>query len=386
MSSLSSCIGVINENSCHLRVILFFGERAVKHVVYYRENHTDMKKIYISIFSLLATMIIVVGVLMIQSRINFSDLVGKNPATAPDDSEQSQSSVNEKSGGDVGGYPDKNQENPSQSSVATDSKFSFAIIGDTQRFDPENADGGFQQAVKNITAKHVDFLMTEGDLLSSCGDDCARNLTVWKNILGPLVSNTYELMGNHDRTGRDASDSVWQNTFDLPINGPDGYSELTYSFDFQNAHFVVLNSEKPKGGIVDTIQRDWLEKDLASNKKENIFVFFHEPAYPVSSKIDASLDAHKDERDALWNIFVQYKVTAVFNGHEHIHSRKKIGTIYQFVFGNTDSYDHELPKPGMAEFSYQGKNFGIVEVDGKQITVNLYSVEGNLINSFKFSN
>src|SRR5665647_1636144 len=115
------------------------------------------------------------------------------------------------------------------------------------------------------------------------------------------------MMGNHDRTGRSSSDSAWQNTFDLPTNGPDGYSELVYSFDFQNSHFIVLNSEKSKASTIDQVQRDWLEKDLSANKKGNTFVFFHEPAYPVSSKIDASLDAHPDERDALWNILVRYK-------------------------------------------------------------------------------
>lgn len=264
------------------------------------------------------------------------------------------------------------------------SKFSFAILGDTQRFDSNNAGGGFQQAVKNITAKSPDFVMTEGDLLSSCSGGCEGKFAVWKNILGPLASKTYEVVGNHDRTGGNSSDSAWQKAFNLPTNGPAGYSELVYSFDFQNSHFVVLNSEKPEEHIINKAQRNWLEADLAADKKENTFVFFHEPAYPVSSKIKESLDAEKSERDALWNILAKYKVTAVFNGHEHIHSRKKIGGIYQFVFGNTDSFDHDLPKPGGADFSHQGRSFGIVEVAGKQITVNLYSVDGHLINSFKF--
>ncbi|MFZ2187211.1 MAG: metallophosphoesterase [Candidatus Moraniibacteriota bacterium] len=330
-----------------------------------------MKKIPLSIFSILAAALVIAGIFMVQSRFHFSEVIEKDGENSVE-----QPSVP---------IEDKTRANLPQAPASDDAKFSFAVIGDTQRFKPGNANGGFQQAVKSITAKNVDFLMTEGDLLSSCGEDCAGNLTTWKNILGPLVSKTYELMGNHDRTGRASSDSAWQNMFDLPTNGPDGYSELTYSFNFQNSHFVVLNSEKPKGSIVDKTQRDWLGKDLAANKKENTFVFFHEPAYPVSSKIDASLDAYADERDALWNIFTTYGVTAVFNGHEHIYSRRNIGSIYQFVFGNTDSYDHELPKSGVAEFSYQGKSFGIVEVAGKQITVNLYEVGGKMINSFQFS-
>jgi hypothetical protein len=263
--------------------------------------------------------------------------------------------------------------------------FSFAILGDTQRFDPGNAGGSLQKAVKSIEEKNVGLVVTEGDLLGSCDgkSGCEKKLGEWKNTLGSLYSKTYEMMGNHDRTGGDNADALWQKFFDLPQNGPDGYKELVYSFDHENSHFVVLNSEKPDEHAVDKAQRDWLEKDLQDSQKDNKFVFFHEPAYPVSSKIDESLDADASDRDALWQIFKDQKVTAVFNGHEHIQSRRKVDGVYQFVFGNTDSFDHELPKAGVADYSYKGEHFGIVEIKGKEVTVNVYSVDGNLLDSFK---
>jgi len=266
--------------------------------------------------------------------------------------------------------------------------FSFAVIGDTQRFDPNKADGNLQKAVKNITSKNVDVVMAEGDLLSSCDgkSNCEKGLSDWKNILGSLYPKTYEIMGNHDRAGADKSDVLWQKFFELPQNSPEGYQELAYSFDFGNSHFVVLNSEKPSEHTVDKNQRDWLEKDLKDNKKDNSFVFFHEPSYPVSNKIGSSLDVKPEDRDALWEILKKYKVTGVFNGHENIASRKKVDDIYQFVFGNTDAYDHELPKAGEADYSYQGKNYGIVEVKGKEVTVNVYSTDGSLQDAFKIPN
>lgn len=266
--------------------------------------------------------------------------------------------------------------------------FSFAILGDTQKFDPSDSEGGLQKAVKNIQEKNVEVVMTEGDLLGSCDgkSSCEKKLGEWKNVLGTLYSKTYEIMGNHDRSGGEKADALWQKFFELPENGPEGYKELSYSFDFQNSHFVVLNSEKPKEHAVDKIQRDWLEKDLQDSQKDNKFVFFHEPAYPVSSKIDESLDAEPTDRDALWQILKDKKVTAVFNGHEHIASRKKIDGVTQFVFGNTDSFDHDLPKKDVAEYSYQGKNYGIVEVNGKEVTVNVYSVDGSSLDSFKVPN
>lgn len=262
-------------------------------------------------------------------------------------------------------------------------KFTFAVLGDTQRFSPGRVDGGLQQAVKSIQTKNVDLVMTVGDLLQSCGDGCDDKLKEWQGVLGPLATKTYAVMGNHDRTKKSKSDKTWQKVFDLPTNGPEGYSELVYSFDFQNTHFVVLNTEKSKTGAINEEQRDWLERDLASNTREQTFVFYHQPAYPVSSKIGESLDVYPDKRDQVWGIFLKYGVTAVFNGHEHIHSRQKVNGLYQFVFGNTDSFSHDMPDSGVADFSYQGRTYGLVEVVGDSVVVKLYTVGGALVNTYQ---
>ena len=76
-------------------------------------------------------------------------------------------------------------------------------------------------------------------------------------------------------------------------------------------------------------------------------------------------------------------MTAVFNGHEHIVSRRKIGKVYQFVFGSTDSFNHGLPAKGIAEYANQGQGrFGLVKVNGKEITVETHGPDGALLNSF----
>jgi 3',5'-cyclic-AMP phosphodiesterase len=279
------------------------------------------------------------------------------------------------------------ENNKTDEPIRAEEKFSFAIIGDTQSFDSNDSAGGIQKSASFIKKQGANLIFSLGDIVSSCDgkSGCEGKMNSWKSILGPLFSKTYATMGNHDRTGGNKSDGLWQNFFNFPNNGPSGFSELVYSLDGQNSHFVVLDSEKPEEHIVNKIQRDWLEQDLTKNKKENIFVFFHEPAYPLKHKIGSSLDVNPGERNALWDIFVKYKVTAVFSGHEHITSRKKINGVYQFGFGNTDSFDHELPDPGTAEYAYRGKSFGIVEIDGKKITVKTYSVDGQVLNSFNMA-
>jgi len=273
-------------------------------------------------------------------------------------------------------------------SVDSPTVFSFGVLGDTQQFDSKNESGGLQKAVKNLSSANVEAVMTVGDLISKCdgGTACQSKYTDWKSVMSPIIGKTKEVMGNHDRFGKEKADAKWQEAFDLPTNGPTGFSETTYSFDVKNSHFVVLNSENPSEGLINQVQRDWLETDLTSTTKDNTFVFYHEPAWPVSSKIGESQDRNPTDRDALWAIFKKHNVKAVFSGHEHIMSRKKVDGIYQFVIGNTDSFDHDKPKAGVAEYSYVGKHYAIVKVNGKKVTVNVYSVEGELLKGFDFGN
>lgn len=269
-----------------------------------------------------------------------------------------------------------------ETNAASGVKFSFAILGDTQYF-KAGTNGGYQQAVSSIKKINPNLIFSVGDL-ASCdgGNECDMKYNNWKNVLGDFSSKTYMMQGNHDRIGEDKADSSWQKVFSLPTNGPFGFSELVYSFDFENSHFVVLDSDKPKENDINAAQLSWLEGDLAKNKKENTFVFFHEPAYPTNSKMGESLDVNAKDRDNLWNILTSHKVTAVFSGHEHIQSRRKVNGLYQFVFGNTDSFNHLAPKPGTAEYSHIGQAFGMVEISGKEITVKTYSVDEKLLNSF----
>jgi len=107
------------------------------------------------------------------------------------------------------------------------------------------------------------------------------------------------------------------------------------------------------------------------------------------------LDVRKDQRDALWAILDKYDVTAVFNGHEHIFSRQNIDAnffpnakskIYQFIIGNTDASERQNVAIGnQVNYYHQGHDFVMVDVAGKEITVKLFSVDGELINSFTFS-
>lgn len=276
------------------------------------------------------------------------------------------------------------------------SMFSFAIIGSSKQFS-ESRGKYLLNSAKNIENTNVDLVFAVGDMISECRNEgkCANEFNLWKKAVEPLLPIMYQVQGNYDRSGGDRSDIIWRNEFDLPINGPDGYDELTYSFNFGNSHFVVLDTEKPKEHAVSEVQLDWLDYDLGSNNdKDNTFVFFHEPAFPVNSKVGDSLDANLKDKNRLWNILDSHDVTAVFNGHENIFSRRIIdnnifpganNSVWQFIIGNTDALLESNGSSDQAEFVYLERHYAIIDVEGRNITLNLYSPEGTLVHSFSFS-
>jgi len=275
---------------------------------------------------------------------------------------------------------------PTVDNTAPDS-FSFAIIGDTKLFEDSFPDGNLGKAVASIAKKNVDMTFAIGDLIFKCENSsaCEKSFADWKQEMSPLISKTYEVVGNHDRSGGSFADTVWQKEFNLPTNGPSGFLKQVYSFNFQNSHIVILDTEKPQGGEVSDDQLTWLKNDLSADKKPRTFVFFHEPAFPTSFRKGKSLDINIQQRNKLWKILADNHVTAVFSGHEHFFTRKKIGNIYQFIVGNTDAPQNVTPKPGLSDYAYRGNSYAIVTVSATKINVSLYSVTGSLINSFDFT-
>ncbi|MHC4500324.1 MAG: right-handed parallel beta-helix repeat-containing protein, partial [Planctomycetota bacterium] len=102
----------------------------------------------------------------------------------------------------------------------------------------------------------------------------------------------YPTVGNHELE-EGGPDMVWLRNYYYshlagsvnpgPVNG----EEMTYSWDYQNAHFVQLNQYYD--GTTDDADIDeftdalcdWLEADLNRNTKPVVFVIYHTPAYPA---------------------------------------------------------------------------------------------------------
>ena len=100
-------------------------------------------------------------------------------------------------------------------------------------------------------------------------------------------------------------------------------SKLSYSFDLEGSHFVVINTD-PVGNDAHA-PTNWLAADLSlaqARGAQHFFVFGHKPAYTYyyGANLPAApsgLDNDPASRDAFWNVIEQYGAT-YFCGHEHI--------------------------------------------------------------------
>ncbi len=177
----------------------------------------------------------------------------------------------------------------------------------------------------------------------------------------------YPVIGNHEE--ETTADMTWlRSEYDngngvrtalktyTHQNGPTGCVETTYSWDYGNAHFVVLNeywdggtapgSDVATDGDVVPALRTWLADDLSTNTQPYTFVLGHEPAFPYNRHVGDSLDAYEDNRDAFWSVLEQYDVHAYICGHTHVYSTHKgdknhVGDVWQIDAGAAGNGDNE---------------------------------------------
>lgn len=142
-----------------------------------------------------------------------------------------------------------------------------------------------------------------------------------------------------------------------------------YSFDYGDAHFIVLNIYYDyliKNGHICPRQMAWLENDLSQNTRPFIFVFGHEPGYPFGNRhLGDSLDQDPVRRTQFFNLLKQYNVIAYFSGHTHVYGRTSLEGVYDVGVGTIDTANNELGR-----YTYV-----VVHLEGKRVTFETYARE-----------
>ena len=181
--------------------------------------------------------------------------------------------------------------------------FNFVAYGDTEKR-PEV----HKEFVEAILDMNPELVLNTGDLVSR--GDSKRDWDEFWEIIGELANEIpyYTVRGNHDTGKR----NYYQERF-APPN--DSGTDLYYSFDHKNAHFIALDTNIPyESG---STQHDWLVKDLSTTNAQHVFVFFHHPLFSIRKR------RSNNERfiTAFHELFVERGVRAAFCGHDHLYYR-----------------------------------------------------------------
>jgi hypothetical protein len=110
-----------------------------------------------------------------------------------------------------------------------------------------------------------------------------------------------------------------------PAGGPDNLqtdqAQLTYSFDYRDSHFVILNTD-PFGAVA-TVPLNWLHQDLmtasADKDLKHTFVLGHKQAFsPADSSSEEALDSNPDNRNQFWDELNNAGVGYYLVAHAHL--------------------------------------------------------------------
>jgi hypothetical protein len=275
--------------------------------------------------------------------------------------------------------------------------FSFATVGDS-RYETKATDATaeeqiwiqhvrpFARILREVGAQHPKALFFNGDMImgySTNAHQLNRQYAYWRGmVVGLLETGTYvvPIPGNHEvqikkvvngitnKIAHPAGEAAWRaNMGDLilatnrwlessglavsawsvdnhpTVGGPDGIetdqTQLSYSFDCQNIHFSIINTDAVGQDSHAPVQ--WLSDDLKKAKargNRHFFVFGHKMAFTYQFRETETekfkgLDAFPENRDAFWAVIEEYRAT-YFCGHEHI-------------------YHSMVPKPNGAHPSWQ---------------------------------
>ena len=183
------------------------------------------------------------------------------------------------------------------------------------------------------------------------------------------------VLGNHDYTTQQGTPSI--ENFFMP--------DRNYSFDAGEAHFIVLEGDGSHGYAPGQRDYEFLRNDLAANANARWkFVFFHYPAYSCGQH------GSTPYVDQYWvPLFDQYRVDAVFNGHDHDYERIRpdAAGVRYFVAGiggkSVDPIRHNCPFQQVGATHIYGDL--IVSVDHSTVRVDCVLVGGKLFDTTSWS-
>ncbi len=237
--------------------------------------------------------------------------------------------------------------------------FSFFHMTDPQSTTEKQYNEVFAPAVEFAFQNHdADFILNTGDLV-----DDGRSFMQWKRMFNSVSDTLMDTVmmastGNHEEKG----DYALENYFINPnVPEQDTLTGVYYSFDYNNAHFAILNSNNlGEDEGLSAEQIEWLKADMNGSDADWKFVALHKAPYSNGSHFDD--DDVIAIRAQLQGLMPELGIDVVFQGHDHVYMRTD-------VLNNNVIVDTETK-----EITYKGLDYTAkVQPDGT-----IYSINGTI--------
>ena len=180
-----------------------------------------------------------------------------------------------------------------------------------------------RHVVRDLNRRDVAFVVHLGDLIHpvpAVKDLYAGAARRFHAQVRELKAPLYLTPGNHDigdkpmpwaPAGSITEDYIrlWRETFGADY----------YSFDHQDIHMVVINSQLLNSGLpAEAEQKLWLEADLQAHADRRIFICTHYPPFLYERNEAEHYDnIAEPERAWLLDLTARYGVEGLFGGHVH---------------------------------------------------------------------
>ena len=239
-----------------------------------------------------------------------------------------------------------------------------------------------RQLATRITARQPDLILHTGDLVYPVGDAdnyLRKYFALYQELFA--TAPAFPCAGNHDYYHAGGQMFVEFNKVprdSVPVAGHGRY----YSFDWENAHIVVLDSNTPleeaaagRGEML-----EWLERDLAATTAYWRIAMFHHPPYAGGPNQDDPLS--ELVRQHLVPILERHHVDLVLSGHEHNYQRSHPinGIVYLTSGGGGASIYPPIPR-AEAAVQHGRHHFLEAELTATSLRVDAIDVDGHLLDT-----
>ena len=209
--------------------------------------------------------------------------------------------------------------------------FTFAVIGDNRGDSDGNPPPVLLDIIAAVNRDAPSLVFSTGDLINAYPEEDEAHLRkLWSGYLAAvkqLHAPIFHVPGNHDLF-HDLSARLWT----------EFVGQTHFAFDFGGVRFIGLDTETEPARI-GAAQFEWLRRQLESAAGQRVFLFVHQPLFPVDGHVGNSLDKFPEERDRLHRLFTEHRgiIEGVFHAHEHLFSLQERDGIRYYISAGSGS-------------------------------------------------